>query len=214
MKEILLYSGGMDSYIAWHYLRKPKTLFANLGHRYRFKEFEAVIKTIPKTKIMEMSTIGKYEEDDANIPLRNLYLSMLAVNEGASKVWMIVQKDEMSIPDRSHEFFSSSSKLLTFLAEREVKVSSPFCHMDKTEMVGWFVKNINDVKGLLSTVGCFSSEEGHCGNCGSCFRRYVALMNNNIHPGYELQEEIKIYYLNRLHKYPIERQDRMRQWLI
>jgi 7-cyano-7-deazaguanine synthase in queuosine biosynthesis len=212
--DILLYSGGMDSYIAWHYLGKPRTLFVDLGHRYRVKEVRAIRDTIPDTEIIPSLFIGQYEEDDANIPMRNLLLVMCAVWEGANRVWLIVQKDEMSIPDRSSIFLTTVGKFLGNLVSRSVFVATPFAEMDKTDMVKWYMENVGDVDFLLRTVGCFDSGVGHCGNCGSCFRRYVALKNNGIDPGYELRSEIKSYYRTRRSHYSIERWERMEKWLI
>ena len=213
MKQILLYSGGMDSYIAWYLLDMPPTLFVNLKVRYWEKELQAVINTIPDTMIIECPQIGKYEEDDANVPLRNLYLIMFAANEKADIIWLIVQKDEMSIPDRSGNFLFNCNYFLSYLTKREIKIKTPFVDMDKTDMVRAYLSKGGDIEKLLKTVGCFSPEKGHCGDCGACFRRYVAFKNNGIDPGYELSDRIKKEYQDKLHTYSQERQERMSPWL-
>ena len=213
MKEILLYSGGMDSYIAWHYLGKPETLFVDLGHRYRLKEYKAVLSTIPETKTISSLFIGKYEEDDANIPMRNLFLAMCAAWEGADKVWLIVQKDEMSIPDRSIDFMLEARPILSNLVKRDVRIATPFSDMDKTDMVRWYVDEVGDIGTLFQTVGCFSEHDGHCGDCGACLRRYIAFKNNRIDPGYVLSESIKESYRNRPGDYSIARWRKMEKWL-
>jgi 7-cyano-7-deazaguanine synthase in queuosine biosynthesis len=159
--------------------------------------------------------MGGYEKVDAEIPMRNLLLSMLAVLEGADKVWLVCQSDEMSIPDRSERFFKDSSDLISFLVGRRVVVDTPFRTMDKTDMVAWYGKSGNKIEDLLQTVGCYSYENGygHCGNCPACFRRWVALMNNDILPGYDLSEDIKDFYREVFSTYFEKRQSRMKEWL-
>ena len=211
--EILLYSGGMDSYIAWWELGHPKTLYVDLQHKYAEKELLAVKATIPETKRIQFP-LGTYEHHDAYIPFRNLHLCTLAANEGATKIWLIVQKDEMSLPDRSQEFMSKASQLLSLLSSRtSIEIATPFDLIDKTQMVHYYKQIGGPIDQLLKTVGCYDSELGHCGNCNACFRRYIALANNDIDPGYELSSGIKAYYRAHLDCYSTERQDRMRPWL-
>ena len=44
---VLLFSGGIDSYVAWHYLSKPQTVYFNLKSRYSNKEMKIIRKLIP-----------------------------------------------------------------------------------------------------------------------------------------------------------------------
>ena len=90
-KRIVLYSGGMDSLIAWEMYDRPQTLYVDLGHVYREKEINAVIDTIPNTQIIKAHSIGKYEKDDAEIPNRNLILATYAALEGADDIVLVVQ---------------------------------------------------------------------------------------------------------------------------
>jgi len=94
---ILLFSGGLDSFVAWHFLNNPPTLYVGLGHRYMVHEIEMVKKLIPAT-IMEtnMLNLGAWEKKDANIPLRNAFLVMIA-SYYDKDVALIVQQGEMEI---------------------------------------------------------------------------------------------------------------------
>jgi 7-cyano-7-deazaguanine synthase in queuosine biosynthesis len=188
--EILLYSGGLDSYIAWWYLGRPKTLYCRLGHRYEAKELEAVRRTIPETVIDDtLINLGRnWEEEDANIPARNLFLVLVAGMYGADKVWLVVQEGEMEIPDRSERFFEMATEVCSFLLGREVEVDTPFRHMTKVEMVGWYLKQGLPVEELLKTRSCYSGGEKPCGECGACFRRIMALKLN----GLDEEMEVKI----------------------
>lgn len=216
-KLILLYSGGMDGFIAYRYIKKNypgklETLFVSLGQRYYEKEKRAVKTTLPDTRIITAPFVGKYEEEDATIPCRNLFLSMCAVWEGASGVWLIVQEDEMSIPDRSDDFFQDVTKLLSFLVGRDIWVDTPFRKMDKVDMVKWYLEDGGSESELLRTVGCFSAVRGgHCGNCAACLRRFVALQYNGINPGYSLVEGVMDVYYEKRNSYSEKRRERMQK---
>ena len=132
MKEVLLYSGGMDSLIAWEYLKRPETLYINLKHKYYKEELSSVLLTVPDTKILDSAlSLGAFETAGAEIPMRNMYMAMAAASLGYEKIWLVVQKDEMSIPDRTEKFFLKASEMISFLMGKTVVVNSPFKHMDK-----------------------------------------------------------------------------------
>jgi len=215
--QILLYSGGMDSFIAWYYLGQPIPLFVRMGHLYQLKEFEAVMATLPSppTVFSKKWPIGDFEKSDANIPGRNALLAFVAAEYGAKLIYIVAQKDEMNIPDKSERFYRDTSVYLSFLFEREITVDTPFRAMDKTDMVAWYCANVGDTEKLLKTVGCYNKSDfgSHCGNCKSCFRRYVALMNNGVDPGYSLSDGIKAYYRERFQTYSVERQQRMQRYV-
>ena len=101
MKKILLYSGGMDSLIAWIYLDYPETLYVNLNHRYSQKELDCIEKLPPSPHLYESNYGLHFEDGDAHIPGRNLLLGMYAAAMGGDEIYLVAQKGEQSIPDRS-----------------------------------------------------------------------------------------------------------------
>lgn len=180
MKEILLFSGGIDSYIAWHYLHYPQTLYVNMFHKYYKQELRTVSTLIPSTIVKELN-LSEFEELDANIPMRNLYLVMLAANMGYDKIALIVQKEEMSIADRSENFFSKASTILSFLMGTPIIVYTPFKYVDKTDMVAWYIENNLPVDQLKQTWACYSPINNEpCGDCGACIRRLISFRLNKI----------------------------------
>jgi len=181
---ILLFSGGLDSYIAWYYLRKPKTLYFDIGHRYCAHEIEVVKKLVPDTIIDSRLNLRDWEEKGANIPMRNAYFLMMATYYDINIV-LVVQKGEMDIPDRSEKFFEEFEKMLDFLTEKPIMISSPFFSLTKTEMVEWYIEEGHPIDLLLKTRSCYSVSELPCGNCSACFRRWIALQNNNLSEKYE-----------------------------
>jgi len=182
---VLLYSGGLDSYIAWEWLKRPKTIYGALSHRYQDFELRAVRETIPSTVIDDSLFLKYWEEDDANIPMRNALLLMSAAQRfkelNPLDLVLVVQRGEMTIPDRTETFFNTMGTLLSTLNKRMIWVTSPFFHLTKTQMVEWYVKTGFSIPALLSTRSCFNgSEYKPCGACSACFRRWVAFTNNGI----------------------------------
>ncbi len=207
--EVLLYSGGLDSYIAWHYLKKPRTVFFALGHKYSAWELVSVHKTIPNTMVDFSLDLGKTEQDDAFIPLRNLYLAMGGTKYGDT-INLVVQRGERDLRDRSPVFFEDVSQMLSSLSKKLIVVKTPFADITKSEMVRWYIEEYKgDPQDLLKTRSCYSTLPGPCGRCAACFRRWVAFKNNGI-------EEVTIHdmtkwpginsYLTRITKKELDEQ--------
>ena len=181
---ILLFSGGLDSFIAYEYLHRPKTLYINLGHRYAVHELEKVRELIPSTIIDDRLNLAEWERQDANIPLRNAFLVMIASYYDHDVV-VVVQKGEMNIPDRSKRFFNEFADTLTYLWDVRITLTSPFFTMTKTEMVQWYVTAGYSTDKLIATRSCFSPGDNPCGNCAACFRRWIAFTNCDLKEEYE-----------------------------
>ena len=181
---ILLFSGGLDSYIGWHFLKKPKTLYIGLGHRYMTHEIEKVRMLVPDTIIDTRLNLADWEERDANIPLRNAFLVMIASKYDKS-VGLILNKGEMDIPDRSIQFLNEFTNLLTFLWGHLTPVFTPFFDVTKTDMVRWYLKQGLRASDLIATRSCYSPSDNPCGNCAACFRRWVAFTNCELEEKYD-----------------------------
>lgn len=187
MKELLLFSGGMDSYIAWHYLGKPQCLYVDLGHRYAVKERLSLFELRKHDSEMNFIIdtrlkLGDMEQDDAYIPMRNSFLLHVAALYEPDKIWLVAQKGEMSIPDRSPEFFHNMSALLSMLNGRNIEVDTPFKDMTKVDMVAWYQNRGLPINKLLATSSCYHGN--NCGKCAACFRRFIALELNGISEKY------------------------------
>ena len=216
-KTCLLYSGGVDSLIAWYLLEGPDTLYIDLGHYYSWKELEAIHILPPIPKIIESGYGAYYEKEDAYIPGRNLLLAMYAAAEGYDEINLVAQKGEQNIPDRSPEFFDRASEMLSFTFDRQIQVVNPAEDVYKHEMVKWYLDKKLPVSDLLRALSCYSGmcysgEEGrynHCGQCPACLRKYVALKYNGIECEHIFEGDVrewgKEHYLSRLEEYDEER---------
>lgn len=191
-KEILLFSGGIDSYIAYHYLNKPATMYFDLQNRYAKREKSVVLDLIPNTIIEQSLDFSKNEHADAHIPFRNLLLAAQAAKY-TDTVWIIGVKDDR-VSDNNKEIFIEFSNLLSKLENRNIIINSPFWEMYKSDIVKWYIDNVKDSETLKKTISCYSEYEptNYCGRCSSCFRKWNALFENDIrlpfHNKYLLQE--------------------------
>jgi len=176
---ILLFSGGIDSYVAWHYLNKPKTVYFNLNTPYSFKEEKIIKKLIPSTSIEYVLNLASRQiGDHAYIPYRNLYLAMLASKYSDTIVIAGVKDDDVS--DKNEKIFKEFSELLSKLENRPILVTSPFWDMTKEQVIAWYLQHHTSEK-LLETISCYSDEfVNYCGKCPSCFRKWCALRVNEI----------------------------------
>lgn len=186
-KHLVLYSGGPDSYITHHEVRRMNRyaevipIYFNLGHRYASNEIHAVYKTLPRTVIdRSFSSLCEWEQEDAFIFARNALLltGMSRYVSGPATLYLSVQKDELSLADRQPVFMDAMTQLLGVLG-LDVSVESPWLALDKTDMVKHFVSTGGSEEKLTSTWSCYSPvvrlpEVIHCGDCPACVRRYIA----------------------------------------
>lgn len=178
---ILCFSGGLDSYIAWHYLEKPQTVYFHLNTPYSLKEIDVIKKLIPSTIIdLSLNLRNRQIGDDAYIPFRNLYISLLASKYG-KEIIIAGLKDDL-VPDKSPGAFRTMTETMNVL-DKEIgyMVRSPFWERTKSQIVKWFLDHGGDPNLLLQTVSCYSEEgTNYCASCSSCFRKWNALYENGI----------------------------------
>jgi 7-cyano-7-deazaguanine synthase in queuosine biosynthesis len=189
MSNVLLFSAGLDSFPAWHYLDKPPALYFDIRHRYHDQE-RASIRALADRCGIEVTVsreldLSRWEADDAIIPLRNVYFAMLAANR-AEEIWCVGVKGD-GTADKSPAAFHRISHMITDLMGRRIVLDSPFWTMTKTEIIAWYLGQGLPVADLLLTFSC-SRGDGlpmHCGRCSSCLRRWISLVNNGVNAPFE-----------------------------
>ena len=189
-KNILLFSGGLDSFIAWHYLNYPPVLFMDAGQSYAKKELETVEYFAQKYKNMKIEinislNLSRWEEKNHYIPYRNVLFSMIG-SLYAPQIYLVGIKGD-SVDDNNPTAAKLMSKFfINFNYNKNIIITSPFYQKSKSQIVRWYLKQEFPVKELLRTRSCYDKDsQGQCGKCGSCFRRWVALENNNIKEEYD-----------------------------
>lgn len=193
---ILLLSGGIDSFIAWHYLNKPQTLYFDTKGMYSKKEIQVIKELVPTTIIDDSLRLGDIEQEDAHLPFRNLFFAMMASAKYADVVYIVGIKDD-KVSDKTEKIFETWSIMLSEMENRKIQILSPFWDKTKSDIIKWYLNNGLSEQVLLNTISCYSKgDEIYCGKCASCFRKWVALRAN----GFDIEfwnNEMILEYKNR-----------------
>src|SRR5678815_2481898 len=137
MTNILLYSGGLDSYIAHYLLTQDGTpwecVYVDLGSRYSAKEKRTLL--LPHDTLY--LPLGGLEQDDGFLPQRNpMLITFAQAAYDADNVALCAVRGEYS-RDKHPEFFKRLSGLLSYTAGKQVRVGSPLARMTKTQAVSY-----------------------------------------------------------------------------
>ena len=178
-KKVLLYSGGMDSWLINKLWKPDVLLYVNLHGRYNKQE----IAHLPEGTIIEDFDLSKWEREDKILPLRNLYLCMLASNYG--DVICLGATGGDRVLDKSPDFATKSSDLLTYLYSpqwwipegRQVEVVLPYKNKTKTEILQEYLNNGGDLEtAWKESFSCYEPDEAGnvCQCCKPCFRKFCS----------------------------------------
>jgi 7-cyano-7-deazaguanine synthase in queuosine biosynthesis len=183
--EILCATGGLDSLVAWRYLRQPRAVYFDLGNRYGANELASIRTVYPHgaVEVHRELSLGRLEQPSGLIPGRNLLIATLAATRldptSPGKVWLVVQKGETSAADRSRHAFELMSQAISESLGQSVTVDTPFWEMDKVAMLRWYLRAGHNPENLRLAFSCYTPSAPNtlrgCGNCGACVRKFVAL---------------------------------------
>lgn len=197
----IMYSGGLDSFISYHYALKqgfsPLCLFVDMGHPYAEKEWNAIMSIpedirppVEKLKMTDLYTLISSRLHNQIIPSRNVMLATIGAMF-SPRVWINALDGEQNGKehDKSERYFEDTSKLLSFTNEAfqtETIIESPFANMSKAETIKWALDNGIPKEHLFATSSCYDDTFKKCGTCLTCYKRKTAFLLNGIdEPGYE-----------------------------
>ena len=192
INPVILASGGLDSFLCWYIFRQDAlNVFVNIGHKYIKKEGQALRnlqKEIPNFNVKEHkgSQIGPMEDEMSGIiPNRNAELILSAAVYG-EWIYFGVIKDEIN-SDKSPEFIKAMEDVLNISNRKQYwtegktfQILTPTKEYNKTDLIKMYLDKGGLVEHLELTVSCYSDTEHHCGDCPSCFKRWIAFKNNDI----------------------------------
>lgn len=192
MKIVMLYSGGVDSYTLYHYIKNTypdayvKALYYDFGQHY--SEWE--IKNLPDFVEVRSVPWLQYDKtvhvnpcDNGIMWGREQFLTVAAfMQEKPDMICLGVLHDEWG-EDMSPEHQQATQTFLSGLNPYgiECEVSYPFAELgwSKNEVVKWAVENNVDV---TSTRTCMNSEDP-CGFCPGCIKRKLMFCYHGLIPG-------------------------------
>lgn len=203
-EEVLLFSGGIDSFCAFKHFRSFRgigvdSLYFDLGTPYTAKEIDFVTKVDKEITIdISLKFLGETQVGSkAFVPYRNIFLAMRAASLGYKKIWIAGVKDDV-VNDKSDIAFRDFSAFLTrySIDGKPVIVDSPFWDRTKASVVKWALNShLVTVEELLSTVSCYSAAPtNYCGQCNSCFRKFIALRSAGIKIDFYNDPMMEDYY--------------------
>jgi 7-cyano-7-deazaguanine synthase in queuosine biosynthesis len=183
----------MDSYVM-NYLIKPDVLlYVKVGSSYEIKELKKIYEFVKdkhienKLIVSDLSFLNQFALSNAHVPLRNLYFIQQASLYG-DEIYLGALKGEIS-KDKSAYFRKTTEELLSYCwndtlmldKQKTIKVIFPFAKLTKTQMLKQYIQKNGSIEDLVKyTISCYDEQEGFCGECMSCFRRYVAEVNNGL----------------------------------
>ncbi len=184
MKEVLLYSGGMDSYVMAHMIPEAKLLYINSGAKYSEEELKRVHHLAPRevTVVQGAVDLSRWERSDAIVPARNLFLVAIASFYG-DRVYLGSTSGDNST-DKDDRFCYLSSDLLSHIYDCDhfdrlpVEVEAPYKQWSKKDLAVWLKAQYPQaVDGMKNTLSCYEplAYGGHCGQCKACIRKWAAL---------------------------------------
>jgi 7-cyano-7-deazaguanine synthase in queuosine biosynthesis len=207
MKKLLLFSGGMDSFIAYKFIRyymhhndSLMVLYIDYGGMYCKKEMDVIHKLIPEVIVDGSLYLGDQEGRDglAFIPYRNLSFALLAMKYDPDEIIMAGMEDDNCI-DKTPTAFEDFSRILsTYGKGKQVIVSSPFWNKSKVRAIKWYLETIGKsgraLDLLLKTTSCYDPQKHYCGECRACFRKWCALWGNGIRISFYNRGLIQDYF--------------------
>ena len=197
MKKVLLYSGGMDSWLMSKLWNPDIKLYVNMHTRYSENEMKKIKESESDVTFVDFP-LGQWERDDAIVPLRNLYLCMVACNvTGSEDVEILIGATAGDrVLDKSYEFVNKATDMLSYLYTpqhwipegKKVTVSIKYKDHTKTDLLREFAEQGGDLhEAFTKSFSCYDPIDGHeCWHCKPCFRKFVSFAS----VGYDFPEDV------------------------
>lgn len=188
--KVLLYSGGMDSWLIDKIWKPDMKVYVNMHTRYSEEEIRRIQENDSDVTIVDFP-LGQWERDDAIIPLRNLYLVMVICNiTGEQDVDICLGATSGDrVLDKSQLFVDKANDLLNYLYQsqhwipngKKININIDFKNKTKTELLSMFVQAGGDInEAFTRSFSCYNPTNGcECWQCKPCFRKFVSFACND-----------------------------------
>lgn len=189
-KIVILYSGGLDSYMMYQYAMKTKPdyeiicVYYNHGHKAGKQE----MKYLPAfVKIMNIDWLEEnyklYGENNLIIPGRNLaFVTLAACKFLPNEIWIgsLKGEDYELATDKNAKFKELANSTLNYVLspyiQENIKIVAPFQEIgfDKSKLIQWAIDNGIELETLINdTKSCYSEFDQPCGECFQCLKRWA-----------------------------------------
>ena len=199
--KVLLYSGGMDTWLIDKLWNPDKKIYIDIGGKYSKSE----IKRLPNdVEILDFSLLGRFEQADSYVPMRNLYFLMIASHFG-DKICLGATSGDGGADKNINFLFSAETMINNLLRDkkvgRSIEIEKNFIKMSKADLI----KQYLDMGGTADEIkensfSCYSPvNDEECFNCYPCFRKFALLSYFGAHYIESQRNKMKEY----IHRYII-----------
>lgn len=201
--KVLLYSGGLDSWLIDKLWKPDVKLYIDIKGDYSKQEKRKLPKDV---RIIECPTLSKFENHETKfIPLRNLYFLMIASNYG-DKICLGATGGDWGNKDKTPFFLDETESLLNYLlsdkkVRKKIEIEKGFIHIYKNELIERYLKqeegNINKIKE--NTFSCYTPRNNkECFECFPCFRKFCLMFYYGAIYSYEERKKMWKYVKNNI----------------
>lgn len=189
-RNVLMYSGGQDSFIISRLFSFDTIVFVKMGNEDNLKEMVRLqqdSKLLGRVQVVELP-LAQWELPNKIVPYRNHMLAMVGAQYGNEITFGFTSGD--TTKDKDYVFKAQIEGMLNYFALDQHKVSHnsypysinlPFKGFSKGEMVNEYLTNGNRVEDLWElSRSCYAGEDKECGTCRSCLRKFVSLGVNGL----------------------------------
>jgi 7-cyano-7-deazaguanine synthase in queuosine biosynthesis len=195
-KKVLLFSGGTDSFILSKLIKPDVHLYIDVGTEETEQELKAA-KELGIEVTVDKRLFLKDQELPSNkiVPMRNVFFVLIAAYYG-DEIYLGATKGDLTCDD-TLEFGNIMNSLLVALYREPAKnqrgvhqpqLFLPVKHLTKTELVHKYLftfdthsSSSQPLVDLKKTRSCYKGGDlKDCGLCSSCFRKWIAYVNNGI----------------------------------
>lgn len=183
MKKVMLYSGGCDSYLISKIYKPDLKIYVNLHTEYSKAEME---KLDDDVIVIDFPFLKDFEEENGVIPLRNLYLLMIACNYTGYddvEICLGVNNGDQYYNDKSKKFFKEVEKLLNMIYNvgaftkqiKNIKLKYDTLQYTKYELLKMYLEQGGDIETAFNEIFTCQHPINNesCWNCKYCFLKFV-----------------------------------------
>lgn len=183
MKKVMLYSGGLDSWLIDKIWKPDIKLYIDLYTEYSEEEKD---RLDDDTIVLDFPGINQFVLDGGVLPLRNLYLLMIACNYtdfDDVEICLGATAGDYLYNDKSYLFAEKSEDILNTVynvgmfnhPDKEVKINFSFLEYTKYDLLKQYLEQGGDLEtAFRRSFTCqHPSDNEPCWNCKYCFLKFV-----------------------------------------